>query len=110
MSNDSLFYTYYDTIFAGKDYDREVAAVLALAWQGKKGFGRILEGGSGTGNHTQAFARLGHTVVGVDIDENIVAVARSKLLTLAPEVAARITYLCGQIEELPVGRYDFAAA
>ena len=107
--NRQLFYTCYDTICAKKNYAAEVDAVLRLGWV-RSVSARILELGSGTGNHTQCFAGLGHSIVGVDPDEEMLAVARAKLTLLPADTAARITYCHGQVHDLPGAPYDLAVA
>ena len=106
---DKLFYSHYDAMFAGKDYAGEVETVLRLG--NCRAPARILEIGSGTGNHTQALARLGHTVVAVDgVDGDMVRVARKKIAALPPQQAARIRYVHGDVQQLPLETYDLATA
>jgi SAM-dependent methyltransferase len=108
-ANRTLFYTCYDTICAKKDYATEVDVVLRLGWA-RNVAAHILELGPGTGNHTRCFAGLGHSIVGVDPDEEMLAVARAKLLLLPEDTAARITYCHGQVHDLPAVPYDLAVA
>jgi SAM-dependent methyltransferase len=107
--NRRLFYTCYDTLCANKDYAAEVDVVLRLGWN-QNGVARILELGSGTGNHTQCFAARGHVIVGVDPDEEMLAIARAKHARLPADTAARISYFHGQVEDLPAATYDLATA
>jgi SAM-dependent methyltransferase len=104
-----MFYRYYDAIFAGKDYRGEIQR--ALQRSGLRGGGlRILEIGSGTGNHTVACALLGHEVVGVESDPRMVAVAEHKQDALPPELARRIRYFRGRVEDLPDEGFQLALA
>jgi SAM-dependent methyltransferase len=104
-----LFYSVYDTIFAKKDYLAEVHSVLGLGGIGN-GAARILELGCGTGNHTRCFAEAGHSVVGIDPDEEMLTIARAKLALLPRDIAGRISYRHGQVHDLPVATYDLATA
>jgi SAM-dependent methyltransferase len=104
-----MFYRYYDALFAAKDYTGEIQRAVALADVRKSG-ARILEIGAGTGNHTLACARLGHYVVGVEIDPRMVAVAQQKRDGLPAELAERIRYFHGRVEDLPVEGFELALA
>jgi SAM-dependent methyltransferase len=104
-----VFYRYYDALFAGKDYTGEIERALALAGIRRRG-ARILEIGAGTGNHTIACAKLGHEVVGVEIDPRMVALAQQKCTGLEPELAKRIRYFHGRVEELPDAGFELALA
>ena len=104
-----MFYRFYDALFAGKDYTGEIERALELAGIRTRG-ARILEVGAGTGNHTVACARLGHYLVGVEIDPRMVALAQQKRDALAPELAQRIRYFHGRVEDLPVEGFELALA
>jgi SAM-dependent methyltransferase len=107
--NNRLFYAFYDALFAAKDYSAETDSVLELGGIGE-GRARILELGCGTGNHTRCFAGLGHSIVGVDPDEEMLTIARTKLRSLPKDVAGRIDYRHGQVHDLPLTTYDLATA
>jgi SAM-dependent methyltransferase len=104
-----VFYRYYDALFASKDYTGEIQRALAQAGVRRSG-ARILEIGAGTGNHTVACARLGHHVVGVEIDPRMIALAQQKRQTLDPDLAERIRYFQGRVEDLPVEGFEVALA
>jgi SAM-dependent methyltransferase len=104
-----LFYSVYDTIFAKKDYLAEAHSVLGLGGI-RNGPARILELGCGTGNHTRCFAELGHSIVGIDPDEEMLTIARAKLTLLPRDIAEHISYHRGQVHDLPVVTYDLATA
>jgi len=82
-----LFYRYYDTLFATKDYAAEVAAVLEFCRrQPLQPLASILELGCGTGNHTLELAKdSGIRVTAVDTDEAMLGLAAEKA------AAARMT-------------------
>ncbi len=110
MEDNSLFYEYYDTIFAAKDYACEIDSALRLGLPEGDGPWRILELGSGTGNHTFALAGRGHQVVAVDVDARMVALARRKLCALGPELGSRVSLRHGTVAELEPGQFDLALA
>lgn len=101
-----LFHEVYDSLFAAKDYRHEVLTGLNLG--GVSPPDRILEIGSGTGNHSLACAELGFGVVGVEIDEHMVEIARRKLLLAEPAIARRIEYFHGRACELPLEGFAMA--
>lgn len=104
MGNSHLFYKYYDTLFATKDYAGEVAAVFRYcAGYPLQPLENILECGCGTGRHTLELAgKPGVHVTAVDIDREMLALAkkrtakaRQKNITFAPGVdAVRDVDLC----------------
>src|SRR5947199_47866 len=105
----ALFYRFYDALFAGKDYDREVGLVLGLGW-GRDEAAHILEIGAGTGGHTEFFVRRGHRVLGVDTDQEMLALACEKRSRLPPVLTGRLGYFHGTVEDSPDEHYDLAAA
>jgi SAM-dependent methyltransferase len=80
MNSSSLFYRYYDSLFATKDYAGEVAAVLEYCRSYPlQPLDRILELGCGTGNHTLELAREANIhVTAVDTDPAMLALASGK--------------------------------
>jgi SAM-dependent methyltransferase len=77
MESSPLFYRYYDTLFAAKDYGREVAAVLRHC--AGSPLHNILEIGCGTGSHTLELAKNpGVHVTAVDTDPAMLALAQKK--------------------------------
>lgn len=106
---EAMFYRYYDALFAGKDYRGEIERALGLAGIRQSG-ARVLEVGSGTGNHTWACAELGHSVVGVEVEERMVARAEEKRAALDPAVAERIRYFHGRVEDLATDGFELALA
>ncbi|MCT1436954.1 class I SAM-dependent methyltransferase, partial [Brachybacterium paraconglomeratum] len=59
---------------AGQDLDGEARLVDAMAPRGS----RILDAGCGTGRVGGRLARAGHEVVGVDLDADLIEVARAE--------------------------------
>lgn len=80
MVSSPLFYRYYDTLFAAKDYGGEVAAVLRhWASCSPQPLRHILEIGCGTGNHTLELAKsAGVHITAVDVDPVMLELARTK--------------------------------
>ena len=85
-SNDSIvvaeakpYHYYYDLLHSKKDYAGEVDVILAIYRRhcGTR-LTKVLDVGCGTGNHSIELARRGYAVLGVDIDEHMIAVARDK--------------------------------
>jgi SAM-dependent methyltransferase len=75
----------------GADVHGEAAFVAGLL----PGPGRILDGGCGTGRVAVRLAELGHDCTGVDADESMLAVARRE--------APALTWLAGDLADLPPG-------
>lgn len=109
MESSEIFYKFYDSLYAGKDYAGEVRFLMELA-SGRHKIQRVLEIGSGTGNHTMCCAQLGYEVLGVDIDRQMVAIAKDKRRVSPREQADLIRYFNGRVEDLPPDKFDLAFA
>lgn len=104
----NLFYTYYDVLFAKKDYAGETELVLNLSHRfGKHTPQHILEVGCGTGNHTIDIARRVKYVTAIDIDPHMIRKAREKIHATK---ANNIEILHTSIEKLKEGPFDLAIA
>ena len=95
---------YYDRIYWWKDYNEEVDfLVKAFERCGIRGR-RVLEVACGTGSHSKILAERGYEVTGVDISDDMLRIARSK-------VKEHARFLRGDMRNLdaPVdGGYDAA--
>jgi len=70
---------YYDAIYWWKDYSREVDFLVEVFERYEAMVKTILEVACGTGNHTKIFVRKGYRVTGLDINEEVLKVARKKV-------------------------------
>jgi predicted TPR repeat methyltransferase len=68
---------YYDLLYSDKDYTGEANFVRERLGTLKQG-ATLLELGSGTGRHAQAFSELGLRVTGVDLSPEMVEQARRR--------------------------------
>ncbi len=74
---------YYDKLYAWKDYESEVRAVRALIERHKRAPGsRLLDVACGTGMHLALLAEQ-YDCAGLDLDENLLAIARERCPGLA---------------------------
>ncbi len=97
----------YDAMYANKDYTRECDAIEgAIRRYGDGGAYRaVLDLGCGTGNHSVALARRGYDVAGVDLSEDMLAVARAK----AAAAGVRAAFHRGDMRDAALGRtFDIA--
>lgn len=89
----------YDAIYAEKDYDHECDVIERLfATHAASPVRSVLDVGCGTGNHSLPLARRGYSVVGVDLSQEMLARARTKLGD------ADVTFLQGDARTLDLGR------
>jgi len=65
----------------------------------------LLEIGCGSGRQTQSLIRKGARVVGVDLSENLLGLARKKIIAFEPK--AQIGFVIGAAERVPVKREAF---
>lgn len=83
--------SFYDLYYEKKDYEKEVDFVLALAKRyGVGNPGSVLDIGCGTGNHVIPFSRRGHDVRGIDLSENMIAIARGKIAAAGVGARAQV--------------------
>lgn len=102
------YYDYYDLLYAGKDYSGDVETVLEIYKQyGRQALKRVLDVGCGTGNHSVELARMGHQVVGVDIDPQMIERARSKVDRISE---GELFFWLGDIAELEDSGFELAVS
>src|SRR5688572_24944210 len=76
---------YYDLLYKDKDYAAEAQYVHDLIERHRPDALSILDLGCGTGRHDFFLSRLGHTVTGVDLSSEMLAVAaREKAAFVGP--------------------------
>lgn len=69
---------YYDSLYAGKDYAEEAGYVDRHLRMKNTSPLRMLELGSGTGNHAQCFSALGYHITGIERSAEMAAISRAK--------------------------------
>ncbi|PKN00399.1 MAG: hypothetical protein CVU78_01235 [Elusimicrobia bacterium HGW-Elusimicrobia-2] len=81
MRNNKLFYKYYDHIYRNKDYIREIDEILRIyrCYSVRK-LSSAIEIGCGTGAHSIELAGRGIDTLAVDIDKDILEIAKQKKL------------------------------
>ncbi len=108
MQNSDLFYKHYDDLYFSKKYDEEIDCMVALAknYYPKK-INKVLEIGTGTGNHTIHLAKKRFNVVTIDTDKKMISAA-SKKITRAK--FPNVKLLNFSVENLKEKNFDFAIA
>ncbi len=97
----------YDLFYEEKDYAREARFVHeCLERFSETPCARIVDLACGTGRHALALEKLGHDVVGVDLSEGMIRVARGN----AAAAGARAEFRCGDLRALAVQGAPFDAA
>ncbi|MBO6538847.1 MAG: class I SAM-dependent methyltransferase [Rhizobiaceae bacterium] len=98
---------YYDLLYADKDYEGEAAFVRAQLLAFAPDATEILELGCGTGKHAELMARESYVVHGVDLSEDMLALAEKRRGALGAHLAARLSYAHGDARTYASGRtYD----
>ncbi|MCX8006494.1 MAG: class I SAM-dependent methyltransferase [Coriobacteriia bacterium] len=100
--------SFYDAIYATKDYEAEAAFVHSvLQDRGVKPGSSVLDLGCGTGGHAVPLARRGYRVTGVDRSAEMIERARKKVAEASVEVDLEV----GDIREVRLRRrFDAAIA
>lgn len=102
---------YYDLLYEEKDYSAETEYICGLIREYAPHTARILDIGSGTGNHAALLADNGFDVHGVDLSETMVRIAEDKRGLLDPTVQERVRFSTADIQELELGEhYDAVVA
>ncbi len=77
--NNNNFIKYYDKLFLNKDYSKETQYILkSFKIYSDLEIKNILDLGCGTGSHTIEFYKLGYNIIGFDLDEQMINLAKSK--------------------------------
>lgn len=91
-------YAYYYNLFYGdKNYKKEAESIYILLnkYTSKK-INNILNIGCGTGRHDVELARLGYTMHGIDISENMISIANKNLPS---DLQSKISYEIGDAKQ-----------
>jgi SAM-dependent methyltransferase len=78
MSNFNAYSKYYDLIYNNKEYNSEVDYVINLLKKYGNNISKILELGSGTGNHANYFTSKNFTITGIERSKEMVFQADTK--------------------------------
>lgn len=99
--------TYYDLLYRDKDYAGEADYVATRIRQMMPGAQRILDLGCGTGKHDEYLARLGFSVHGMDISDEMLSRARERKAKLPADIAEKLSFSAGDIRTVRTGQtYD----
>ncbi|MHA2364654.1 MAG: class I SAM-dependent methyltransferase [Candidatus Hodarchaeales archaeon] len=108
MNNDNKTYRksakYYDTLYNWKDYQKEVNNFLSFSQNIlNRPLTTLLDLGCGTGNHALKFSRQGISVVGVDLSQEQIEIAKEK----ATKENLNIKFIVSDMLELQLSsRFD----
>ena len=91
-----IFADFYDELMYDVDYKKRTAYLMKLFKKYGKAPSLLLDVACGTGSFSNEFAKLGVEVIGTDISEEMLSVAREKSYDLGLD----ILYLCQPAEEL----------
>jgi len=100
------FARHYDSIYADKNYDSDIAVLSALCENKDFSASRVLEIGAGTGSHTVRLASRVKELVSVEIDLDFAKLARQKIET----ARANVRLSSDPLEQLAGGVFDGAVA
>ncbi len=96
MSSYSDFAYVYDELMLDADYQKRTDYVLALFEKYGKRPTLLLDLACGTGTFSNALAKKGIEVIGADMSEDMLSVAREKMY----DEGINVLYLCQKAEEL----------
>ncbi len=76
MNNFKSYSKYYDQLYYDKDYNAETDYLVNLIKKYNADANRIVDLGCGTGKHAKLLAKRGYDLSGVDLSEEMIAIAR----------------------------------
>ncbi|HTD40654.1 MAG TPA: class I SAM-dependent methyltransferase [Mucilaginibacter sp.] len=97
MDRFGLYAQYYDLLYKDKDYVSEAGYVHELIRGYHPSADKLLNLGCGTGKHDYALARLGYTITGVDLSEEM---ANQAINNIPADISSRLNFLTGDIRTL----------
>lgn len=98
MSKLSKFYDFYD----GPEHREEQFEFYASLFDPDEG--ELLELACGTGIITIALARRGFKIVGIDDDEDMITIAKSKLVASEEDTQTRVQFHCADMKDFTISK------
>ncbi len=92
----SIFADFYDALMYDVDYKKRTAYLMRLFKKYGKAPTLLLDVACGTGGFSNEFSKLGVEVIGTDISEEMLGLAREK----SADMGLDVLYLCQAAEEL----------
>lgn len=99
MSVFGSYSRYYDLLYKDKNYPAEADFVHSLLTRHAPQARSILELGCGTGTHARLLAERGYALHGVDLSEEMLAVARSGSENLPAPLRERLSFSVGNARD-----------
>jgi ubiquinone/menaquinone biosynthesis C-methylase UbiE len=96
---------YYDAMRTHRDYGKEVRFADSLIQKYCPGTKRVLDLCCGTGEHAIQMTKLGYEVTGIDLSNDMLAIAREK----AENLDLSINFICGNVYNVDVSEKYRAA-
>jgi SAM-dependent methyltransferase len=87
MSVFGAYSRYYNLLYKDKDYSGEAEYVAGLIRKHRPGSKSLLDLGCGTGRHDLLLAGMGYEVTGVDLSEEMLAVARAQQVSFNSQLS-----------------------
>lgn len=87
---------YYDKIYKWKEYQKEVEFIESLFKKFRGKVKHILDVACGTGNHAALLKERGYSILGVDINEEMLEIARQKVKD--------VEFIEGDMRQLKIGK------
>ncbi|HEY4324119.1 MAG TPA: class I SAM-dependent methyltransferase [Mucilaginibacter sp.] len=108
MDRFGLYAQYYNLLYGDKDYASEAAYVDKLIKHYSHSATSLLNLGCGTGKHDYVLARLGYTITGVDMSQEM---ADQAINNIPEETRDQLSFLTGDIRNLKLGKtFDVVAS
>lgn len=92
---------YYDLLYSAKEYDIEANYVDGLIKKHCPSAKEILDLGCGTGTHDFYFEKKGYEIIGVDLSDNMISIAKEKQIKLGLN---NTTFLQGDLRTVDLDR------
>ena len=96
---------YYDLLYKDKDYSGEANYVHGLIRQYVPTAKTILNLGCGTGAHDVLLSKLGYSITGVELSEEMIAKANAKISVASEPATSLIRFHQGDIRKIRLGTH-----
>jgi SAM-dependent methyltransferase len=100
MSVFGQYARYYDLLYRDKDYEAEAQFIRTVLQTYAPEAQQLLELGCGTGAHAVLLAEQGYQVHGIDLSEEMLQRADSRLTQLPPDLTSRLKFTQGDLRNV----------
>lgn len=100
---------YYDLLYKDKDYEKETNYIIKLIKKYKPETQTIMDIGCGTGKHSNILANNDYNVLGIDLSETMLNIAREKINNVDFQLGDARTYRTSKVFDVVISLFHVAS-